>query len=387
MSRDRCILHVDMDAFYAAIEQRDDPALRGRPVAVGGTGTRGVVAAASYEARRFGVRSAMPVSEALRRCPALVRVRPRMDHYRAESARIFAIFRRYTPEVEGLSLDEAFLDVTASMRLHAGARSLAEAIKADIRTQLALTASVGIGPNKLVAKIASDLGKPDGLFEVPPSRVRQVLDPLPMAVLPGLGPRTLPRLEQLGLRSLADLRRAPLSRLQAVLGRHAEQVRRRAAGEDDRPVTPEREEKSVSAEETFDRDLSRQEDLLRELSRLADRAASRLRAKGLLAATITLKVRRHDFRTSTRQLTLTTPTRQTRLIGEAAASLLAQWRSAYPDARVRLLGVGVSGLVREAQLALFEAGETAGGDRLDEATDSIRERFGRAALTRARSLR
>lgn len=389
MSRPACrsILHVDMDAFYAAVEQRDDPALRGQPLAVGGTGTRGVVAAASYEARRFGVRSAMPLREALRRCPQLLRVKPRMEVYRRESARIFEIFRRYTPQVEGLSLDEAFLDITASLSMFGSAQAVALSIKREIQDELGLSASVGIAPNKLVAKIASDLDKPDGLVEVTAQSLHSVLDPLPVRVLPGLGPRTLPGLTRLGVRTLGELRAAPPSRLRAVLGRDTENMQRRAAGQDDRPVTPERAEKSISAEETFDIDLQASADLHRALSQLSERTAARLREKGLLAGTVTVKIREHDFTTVTRQQALSGPTQQTRTIMDTARRLLDTWRQTHPGARVRLLGVGCSALSHSRQPGLFDSPADADGDRLDAAADRIRARFGSTALSRARSLR
>ena len=376
-----------MDAFYAAVEQRDDPALRGQPLAVGGTGTRGVVAAASYEARRFGVRSAMPLREALRRCPQLLRVKPRMEVYRRESARIFEIFRRYTPQVEGLSLDEAFLDITASLSMFGSAQAVALSIKREIQDELGLSASVGIAPNKLVAKIASDLDKPDGLVEVTAQSLHSVLDPLPVRVLPGLGPRTLPGLTRLGVRTLGELRAAPPSRLRAVLGRDTENMQRRAAGQDDRPVTPERAEKSISAEETFDIDLQASADLHRALSQLSERTAARLREKGLLAGTVTVKIREHDFTTVTRQQALSGPTQQTRTIMDTARRLLDTWRQTHPGARVRLLGVGCSALSHSRQPGLFDSPADADGDRLDAAADRIRARFGSTALSRARSLR
>ena len=383
----RSILHVDMDAFYAAVEQRDDATLRGQPLAVGGTGARGVVAAASYEARRFGVRSAMPLREALRLCPTLLRVKPRLDIYRRESARIFEIFQRYTPQVDGLSLDEAFHDITASLVIFGSAHAVAASIKRQILEELGLTASVGIAPNKLVAKIASDLDKPDGLVEVTAESLHSVLDPLPVRVLPGLGPRTLPGLQRLGVRTLGELRASQPTRLRALLGRDTENMQRRAAGQDDRPVTPQRVEKSISAEETFDTDLVRSADLQRALSQLGERSAARLRAKGLLAGTVSVKIREHDFTTVTRQQTLGAPTQQTRAIINTARRLLDTWHEAHPGARVRLLGVGVSALSRTRQPGLFDLPGDAGGDPVDVATDRIRERFGSAALSRARSLR
>ena len=251
----RTILHVDMDAFYASIEQRDNPQLRGQPVVVGGN-KRGVVAAASYEVRKFGVRSAMPMTEAERRCPTLVRVAPRMAHYRAVSEEIFGIFREFTPTVEGLSLDEAFLDVTASRVLHGDGPTVASQIKERIQKQTGLTASVGVAENKLVAKIASDLDKPDGLVIVTPNGCRAILDPLPVEVIPGIGPQTLRRLHALNITTVADLRRAPDRVLAPIFGRFARRARERAAGIDSRPVTPSRIEKSISSEETYDIDLA-----------------------------------------------------------------------------------------------------------------------------------
>src|SRR5512134_1036296 len=235
----RAILHVDMDAFYASVEQRDDPSLRGKPVIVGGTGGRGVVAAASYEVRRFGVHSAMPVREALRRCPDAICVPPRIAHYAAVSKQIFAIFHEFTPQVQGLSLDEAFLDVTASAAALGDAAHIAREIKRLVRERTALTASVGVAPNKLVAKIASALRKPDGLVVVRPEDVRELLDPLPIRKLFGLGPKTAPKVEALGIHTLGQLRQAAPARLRPVFGRYTERVQQRAAGIDERPVVPD----------------------------------------------------------------------------------------------------------------------------------------------------
>ena len=243
---ERTIVHVDMDAFYASVEQRDDESLRGKPVVVGGKGPRGVVAAASYEVRRFGVRSAMPMRDALRRCPDAICVRPRMHVYRAESDKIFAIFRRYTPIVQGLSLDEAFLDMTGGMHTFESWTALGQSIKTDIFSATGLTASVGIAPNKLVAKIASDLDKSDGLTCVAPDKVQDVLDPLPVRAIPGLGPKAAARLERLGIDTLRALRTTPVSRLTAVFGRYGQVMHDRAGGGDDRPVIEHARERSIS---------------------------------------------------------------------------------------------------------------------------------------------
>jgi DNA polymerase-4 len=382
----RSILHVDMDAFYAAVEQRDHPALRGRPVIVGGVGGRGVVAAASYEVRRYGVHSAMPVREALRRCPEAVCVPPRIDHYAAVSRQVFAIFHEVTPLVQGLSLDEAFLDVTASTGALGSAEHIAREIKRRIHADTGLTASVGVAPSKLVAKIASDLRKPDGLVIVQPGEVHATLDPLPIRRLFGIGAKTAPHVEALGIATLGDLRRADPARLRSIFGRHAESVIARAGGIDDRPVVPDRDEKQLSAEETFDRDVADPARLRSEVVRLADKACARLRARGLVAACVTVKIRRRDFETYTRQRRVEPPTQETRVVTRIAGELLDAWLAGQPGAALRLLGVGVSDLVEQRQADLFEVRESARNRQLDAAVDEIRARFGRSALARASTL-
>ena len=385
MSEDRKILHVDMDAFYASVEQRDDPSLAGKPVVVGGR-TRGVVAAASYAAREYGIRSAMPMREARRRCPDLVCIRPRMAHYQAVSNQIFEIFRQFTPLVEGLSLDEAFLDIGASLRLFGNEIGIATEIKRRILGSTGLTASVGVAPNKLVAKIASDLDKPDGLFVVTRDNLNEVLDPLPVAVIPGIGKETLARLAPLGVRTMGDLRRAPDKVLEPVFGRFTRRARDRAAGLDDRPVQPSQKGKSISAESTFDSDLSKRTDLQRQLLRLCDRTAGRLRAKKLVAGRLQLKVRQADFTTFTRQCALRPPGNSTEALYKTATRLLDDWQAEHPGSSVRLLGVGGTELARDAQPDLFAAPAGREGSPLDQAVDSIRERFGDQSLGRARTL-
>jgi DNA polymerase-4 len=383
---ERWILHVDMDAFYASVEQRDDPALRGRPVIVGGTGGRGVVAAASYEVRRFGVHSAMPVREALRRCPDAICVPPRIAHYAAESERIFAVFHEFTPLVQGLSLDEAFLDVTASIELLGPPEQIAAEIKRRIRERTGLTASVGVAPNKLVAKIASDLRKPDGLVFVRPGEVRELLDPLPIRKLFGLGAKTAPKVEALGIRTLGELGRANPAALRPIFGRYTERVQQRSAGIDDRPVVPDRDEKQISAEETFDTDIADHAQLRAEVVRLADRTCARLRSRELAASCVTVKIRRKDFTTYTRQRHIEPATQETRVVTAVALELLEQWLSAQPRAALRLLGVGVSELAPTAQLDLFTVPQTTRNRELDAAVDRIREKFGKVALKPASAL-
>lgn len=382
MQTARAILHVDMDAFYASIEQRDNPHLRGKPVIVGGTGGRGVVAAASYEVRKFGVHSAMPMRTALRLCPHAKCVPPRMAHYKEVSRRIFGIFHQFTPLVEGLSLDEAFLDVTASQTLMGPASEIARVIKSRILEATQLTASVGVGSNKLVAKIASDLNKPDGLTIVPPDRAHEVLDPLSVRRLPGLGRKMGARVEALGIQTLGELRAAPESVLRPLFGRYAQRVRDRAAGIDDRPVVPDSAEQSISAEETFDTDIAEHARMHSELVQLADRTCTRLRARGLVAGCVTVKIRRDDFSTYTRQRRISPSTNDTRTITRVARELLSEWLNEQPRARLRLLGVGVSQLSLAEQLDLFATGRGK-ASALDETVDAIRKRFGPKAVRRA----
>ncbi len=382
----RAILHVDMDAFYASIEQRDHPELRGKPVIVGGTGGRGVVAAASYEVRPFGVRSAMPVREALQRCPQAICVRPRMAHYQAVSKQIFQVFHEFTPLVEGLSLDEAFLDVTHSQSALGTAEQIAARIKQRIREHTQLTASVGVAPNKLVAKIASDLGKPDGLMVVRGDEINVVLDPLPITRLFGIGNKTAPKVLALGIRTFRDLRLAPEQTLKAIFGKHTSQIQARAAGLDDRPVIADWDEKQISAETTFETDIADPARLRIELQALADRAATRLRAKQLQAACVTVKIRRRDFSTYTRQQHFQPATQETRVISRIATQLLNDWLNEQPQTALRLLGVGVSDLTEAQQLELFAAPESQRNRELDATVDRIRERYGALALKRGNAL-
>jgi len=382
MSEHRSILHVDMDAFFASVEQYDRPELAGQPVVVGGAGGRGVVAAASYEARRFGVHSAMPMREALKRCAHLVVVRPRMKRYREVSDQVFEIFREFTDLVEGLSLDEAFLDVTGSIGLFGSAEDMAREIKSRIRARTGLTASVGVSHNKLLAKLASEMHKPDGLTIIRPGEVTSTLDPLPVRRLFGIGPKTAERLEEQGIFTLGQLRRAPDAVLWPVLRRETHKFRDRASGIDDRPVISDAPEKQISAEETFDTDIRDHKELQERLAQLADRATARLRARQLKAGMVSIKVRRRDFETFTRQKSFNPPTQETRLVAQVAADLLDAWLAEQPRAAVRLLGVGVSGLLPARQLDLFTSLETAESQKLDEALDRIHGRFGTEAIRR-----
>ena len=375
-----------MDAFYASVEQRDNPELKGKPVVVGGGVNRGVVAAASYEARRFGIRSAMPMSQAHRRCGQLIRVAPQMALYKQVSRVVFSIFREFTPLVEGLSLDEAFLDVTASVRLFGSPEKIAVEIKKRIYDDTQLSSSVGVAENKLVAKIASDLDKPNGLTVLPPCEYSKKLDPLPVRVIPGIGRETLTRLRNVDIATVHDLRIAADRDLEPIFGRFTQRTRDRAAGIDDRPVVTERAEKSISAEETYDTDLADVDGLNRELLRLSERTATRLRKAALGAGTVQLKIRRADFKTYTRQQSVQPTANRTAQIYAIARQLLAIWLAEHPGDKIRLLGVGAGNLAPIQQADLFAAQTPGNGPAVDETMDEIREKFGDTVLGRARTL-
>jgi DNA polymerase-4 len=389
----RAILHVDMDAFYASVEERDNPELVGKPVIVGWPGGRGVVAAANYAVRKFGVRSAMPMHTALRLCPAAVCIPPRMQRYRETSGQVFGVFHEITPLVQGLSLDEAFLDVTESQALLGEPAAIARRIKDDIRSRTGLTASVGVATNKLVAKIASDLDKPDGLTVVAEQRIREVLDPLSVRRLPGLGRKLGEKVEAAGLRTLGELRRATDAALWPLFGRDTPRMRERAAGIDDRPVQPDLEEKSLSAEDTFAQDLADPRRLDAQLCRLADLAGERLRSRGLMAGRVGVKIRRHDFSTFTRQRAIAPPTQDDLTVRNVARELLSRWLAEHSGAKLRLLGVVLTDLSPASQLGLFDrrpeqgpTGKSARDPRLDSTVDEVRARFGRAALRRGNTI-
>jgi DNA polymerase-4 len=375
-----------MDAFYASVEQRDNPETAGKPVIVGGIDGRGVVAAASYEVRKFGVHSAMPMSTARLLCPQAICIRPRMARYKEVSEQVFAIFHEVTPLVQGLSLDEAFLDVTDSVALLGDEVTIAKWIKNRILEMTSLTASVGVAPNKLIAKIASDLAKPDGLTVVTPDRIHEVLDPLSVRRLPGLGRKTGEKVEMRGIHTFAELRAAPDSVLRPLFGRDTQRIRDRASGLDDRPVDPDRDEKSISAEDTFERDLGDPKVLRAQLSQLADRACERMRKKQLMARCIGIKIRRADFSTFTRRRVVAPPTHDGRTIAKVANELLARWLTENPGEKLRLLGVVLSDLSAASQLGLFE--DTLGSSsRLDAALDEARARFGSGALRRGNTIK
>ena len=380
----RSILHVDMDAFYASVEERERPELVGRPVVVGGNPEgRGVVAAANYVAREYGVRSAMPAARARLLCPQAVFIRSRMTLYAEVSAEIRAIFHRYTPLVEPLSLDEAFLDIGASEGLFGSGVALARRIKRDIRSELGLVASVGVAPNKFLAKLASDLEKPDGLVVVAPEAVQGFLDPLPVERLWGVGAAASERLHALGVHTVADLRARPEAELGERFGKWGHRLFDLAHGRDERPVTPEHEARSISHETTFEVDVAEDTALRDCLRGLTEQVAWRLRKQGLRAGTVEVKVRYADFRTVNRSAGLAAASAGTSDLWACASRLLGRQLARRADP-VRLLGMGVSRLTRERceQADLFDAPVAARQRRIDSMVDAVNERFGGAGLRR-----
>ncbi len=386
------ILHVDMDAFYASIEVRDNPSLQGLPVCVGGPASgRGVISAASYEARRFGVHSAMPTAVARRKCPNMVLLPPDFDRYTRVSRQVMEIFRRYTPLVEPLSLDEAFLDVEASERLFGSAAEIGQRIKRDILRETSLVASVGVAPTKFLAKLASDLDKPDGFRVIEPDRVREVLDPLPVSKIFGVGPSTAKRLASLGIETVGQLARRPRAEVAQRFGASGLWIHDLAHGIDPRRVSPHREEKSHGMERTFPEDIADREELAVLLLSFCEEVAFELRHRGLRGKTVTLKARFGDFRTVTRTKTLELATNLGPRLYAVAKELL---RKVEPKP-LRLLGIQVSKLedVRAPlQGILFEdpspgrAQWLASQERIERATasaDQVREKYGQGALVPA----
>ncbi|HEY9473256.1 MAG TPA: DNA polymerase IV [Mycobacteriales bacterium] len=375
------ILHVDMDAFYASVEALRRPELRDRPLIVGGTGPRGVVCSASYDARTHGVRSAMPMGRARRLCPQAAVVPPDMASYAAVSRGVMDIFRSVTPLVQPLSLDEAFLDVAGAVRRLGPPASVGEWIRAQVADQHGITCSVGVASTKFVAKLASTCCKPDGLLVVPPPDVLAFLHPLPIFALWGVGERTGERLATLGLRTVGDLANAPVSTLRHTVGRAVgEHLHALAWGRDPRRVTPDGPDGSIGAEETFDTDVHDDRVIRRELLRLADRTATRLRAGGLHARTVSIKVRFADFTTITRCRTLDVPTDVSQEVYETARDLFVALR--LGQARIRLVGVRAEGLLsaEKAPEQLRLGAREHGWKDADRAVDQATRRFGAGAV-------
>ena len=376
-----------MDAFFAAIEERENPELKGLPVIVAGLGPRGVVCTCSYAARTFGVRSAMPTAQARRLCPNGVYLTPQMSLYATVSAQIFNIFARFTPDIEGLSFDEAFLDISGSLKLFGTARELAVALKAAIFNDTQLYASVGIASTKFTAKLASERSKPNGLLEISDAQLQGFLSPLPIGAMWGIGRVSEGKLKQAGIHTFADLINANPARLKPLLGRDSERLVALARGEDARHVDSTREEKSIGAETTFDADLLDLQDAQRELLGLCERVGKRMRLASLQTHRLILKVRVPPFETHTLSLRLDHGINDTRQLYLSAKGLLDRWWKSSPAPRLRLLGVSGHDLCTPAQDDLFaSAGLERDSMATDQVVDRIRERFGDARLSRARRL-
>ena len=382
------ILHVDMDAFYAAIELRDNPSLAGKPVVVGGSPSgRGVIAAASYEARKFGLHSAMPGAQAIRLCPQAVFIKPQMEKYSAVSKQIREIFNRFTPVFEPLALDEAFLDVAGSEKLFGNAETIGRMIQSTIADELNLVASVGVAPNKFLAKIASDLEKPNGFVVVQEANVTDFLDRLDIERVWGIGPKTQKKFLRLGVQRIEQLRKLPLETLKQLFGLNADHFWRLARGIDTRLVVPDRIAKAVGHESTFSQDIDNDEILESWVWELSDQVGRRLRRNKIFGKTIRMKIRFHDFRTISRSKTIATRTNSTREIAETSLALLRTVRTEQRDS-IRLLGVSVGGLSSHAyqQQQLFDQEQSQRTKQIDSAADAIRDRFGSAAMKRGSTL-
>jgi DNA polymerase-4 len=384
MGQTNSILHIDMDAFYASVEIKDNPDLQDNPVLVGGSPEqRGVVAACSYKAREFGIHSAMPMSQALRLCPDAIVMPVRMSRYVELSKQIHQIFHNYSPDVEPISIDEAFLDVTGCIKLFGSAETIGRKIKADIKEHTDLTASVGLAPNKFLAKLASDLDKPDGFFIISEENKQQILDPLPVSKIWGIGKVTHKELQKHGIHTIQQLRTAPKYKLSMVFKNQVNEIVKLAQGIDNRKVETYTESKSISAEETFPTDIKQKEQLLSILQNQIEEVSQRLRAEKLQCRTMTLKFRYGDFRTITRSYSMDKPTNTTQTLLQEAQQVFNQWYQKSGGA-LRLLGFGTAGLSPEGtgQKLLFSDPEEEKQKKIDAVYDRIRGKFGDDSLQR-----
>ena len=380
------ILHLDMDAFFASVEQHDRPELRGKCVIVGGSSPRGVVTTASYEARRYGVRSAMPMFEARRRCPHGIVVPGRMHRYKEISRRVMSRLQSFTPLVEKVSIDEAYMDISGCERLHGRPAEMGAAIKKAVRDEVRLTCSVGIAPVRFLAKIASDIQKPDGMTIITPDQVMRFIDRLPVEKVPGVGPKALKRLNTMGINTLGQVRLHRPESLERHMGKFGSRLIALARGRDDTPVNPASQAKSFSSEATLDRDLNDRDELRQQLLHHAEDVGRQLRRHGAKARTVTLKIKYHDFRQITRSATLTEPFQSSDILFNQACRLL---KDELLEQRIRLVGVGASNLVisrTPSQMDLFPAASfrhDSDWDSVDQALDAINVKFGRDTINRA----
>ncbi|MGD8344043.1 MAG: DNA polymerase IV [Desulfobacterales bacterium] len=379
------ILHIDMDAFYASVEKLDDSRLRHKCVIVGGTSNRGVVSAACYEARRFGVHSAMPIYQAKQKCPHGVFVSPRMGRYKEVSKKVMTLLKVFSPLVEPVSIDEAYMDITGCQRLFGEPQEIAREIKRRIFESVHLTCSIGVAPNKFLAKIASDLEKPDGLTLIMPEQVPQFIESLPIRKVPGVGKKMTRQLEVLGIRTLGDVHRLPEKALLKHLGKFGRRLRALSTGSDASPVTPHTPHKSISSERTLAADTRDVKLLKRYLLSQSAEVARQLRQTGVRAKTIVIKIKNADFKTVTRRTTIAIPTQSSDTIYKAAAQLLDAFKMTQ---KIRLIGVGTTGfsaVTASVQMGLFEKKETPGDnwEKVDKALDSISRKFGTDVIGRA----
>jgi DNA polymerase IV len=383
---ERTILHVDLDAFFAAVEALDNPELRGKPVLVGGNGPRAVVSTASYEARPFGCRSAMPMATALRLCPQAIVVKPHYHRYRELSDRMYRILEDFTPVIQPMGLDEAFLDLTGSEKLLGDGKAVAGQIKQRVRDELKLTISAGVAPNKFLAKLGSDLQKPDGLTVINAQNLDQILPPLPISRIWGIGPKTAKKLNGLGIHKIGDFRRLPLKLLVDQFGAEGARYHQLAHGQDDRPVTPDSQAKSIGQEQTFGVDIDDPDELRTILLSEVQNVASRLRRHGLLARGVTLKIRDGQFNTITRAGKLEEPSDVTQVLWECASGIFDKWAS-QSFKPLRLLGAQATHLSSDAaQLPLFEDQSTLRQRRVDDALDRINSKLGHRVVRRGGGL-
>lgn len=383
------ILHIDMDAFFASVEQLDNPWLRGKCVLVGGTSNRGVVMACSYEARRFGVRSAMPIFQARQQCPQGIFIPPRRERYREVSKKIMALLRQFTPQVEVVSIDEAYLDVTGCRRLHGDPETMARKIKHHIRNSLHLTCSVGVAPVKFLAKIASDMDKPDGLTIIRPEEVDRFIESLAIQKVPGVGRKTFQQIESMGLTTLGDIKKIPEKMLLERLGKFGSRLLALALGRDESPVTPFTPPKSVSSERTLSEDTRDIEQLKICLLIQAEDVARQLRKANVRAGTITLKLKHADFKQVTRSKTLATATQSSKTIYRCAVQLLSDYRLTQKIRhKIRLIGVGTAGfksVTTPVQRDLFDGPDESDRSwtKVDRTLEAITQKFGPGAVHRA----